>query len=320
MAKYRHVRTTFWSDPKVTEEMTPEDRYFYLYLMTNEHTTQIGVYTITRKQMAFELGYSIESTKALLDRFTKHHELIVYNEETRELCILNWGKYNLIKGGKPVEDCIQKELKTIKDLSLVKLVLDRTTNKSLVKKISIMAGIDDTQNDTYSDTLPLRGQKEKEKEKEKLQQEEKNPVAENLAIDFYIKNFGHISPFRGEEINQWIDDLNQSLVVEAMKITLENNKRNWSYTKGILKDWHQQGFKRIQDVEAAQAEFRRQQQRKKRTGKGYTKRTEAVPEWLHQRDELEPIQQPQQVQSDDLEDNQKRLDEILSKYKNTKGE
>ncbi|MED1089715.1 DnaD domain protein [Bacillus paramycoides] len=318
MAKYRHVRTTFWSDPKVTEEMTPEDRYFYLYLMTNEHTTQIGVYTITRKQMAFELGYSIESAKALLDRFTKHHELIVYNEETRELCILNWGKYNLIKGGKPVEDCIQKELKTIKDLSLVKLVLDRTTNESLVKKISIMVGIDDTHNDTYSDTSPLRGQKEKEKEK--LQQEEKIPVAENLAIDFYMKNFGHISPFMGEEINQWLDDLNQSLVVEAMKITLENNKRNWSYTKGILKDWHQQGFKRIQDVEAAQAEFRRQQQSKKRTGKGYTKRTEAVPEWLHQREELEPIQQPQQVQSDDLEDNQKRLDEILSKYKNTKGE
>ncbi|MGH1026440.1 conserved phage C-terminal domain-containing protein, partial [Bacillus paranthracis] len=137
MAKYRHVQTTFWSDPKVTEEMTPEDRYFYLYLMTNEHTTQIGVYQITRKQMAFELGYSIESAKALLDRFTKHHELIVYNEETREICILNWGKYNLIKGGKPIEDCIQKELKTIKDLSLVKLVLDRTKNDVLVKKISI---------------------------------------------------------------------------------------------------------------------------------------------------------------------------------------
>nr|WP_088327713.1 conserved phage C-terminal domain-containing protein [Bacillus cereus] len=163
MAKYRHVRTTFWSDPKVTEEMTPEDRYFYLYLMTNEHTTQIGVYTITRKQMAFELGYSIESAKALLDRFTKHHELIVYNEETRELCILNWGKYNLIKGGKPVEDCIQKELKTIKDLSLVKLVLDRTKNEALVNRISIIAGFDDT----YYDTSTIRGQKEKEKEKEK---------------------------------------------------------------------------------------------------------------------------------------------------------
>ncbi|PFF41869.1 DnaD domain-containing protein [Bacillus cereus] len=314
MAKYRHVQTTFWSDPKVTEEMTPEDRYFYLYLMTNEHTTQIGVYQITRKQMAFELGYSIESAKALLDRFTKHHELIVYNEETREICILNWGKYNLIKGGKPIEDCIQKELKTIKDLSLVKLVLDRTKNEKLVHKISAFAGFNDTSNDTST----IRGQKEKEKEK--LQQEEIFPTAENLAIDFYMNNFGFISPFMGEEINQWVDDLNQDLVVEAMKITLQNNTRNWSYTKGILKDWHQQGFKTIQDVEAAQATFRRQQQNKKRTGKGFANRTEAVPDWLHQQEEHEPVQQPQQTPSDDFEENKKRLDEILNKYKNTKGE
>ncbi|MDR4173510.1 hypothetical protein [Bacillus nitratireducens] len=163
MAKYRHVQTSFWSDARVSEEMTPEDKYFYLYLMTNEHTNQIGVYQITRKQMAFELGYSIESAKALLDRFMNHHNLVVYNEETREICILNWGKYNLNKGGKPIEDCIKKELKSIKDLSLVKLVLERTENTSLVQKVSVYAGLDDTSHDTST----IRGQKEKEKEKEK---------------------------------------------------------------------------------------------------------------------------------------------------------
>ncbi|XKK29814.1 hypothetical protein HFP64_00010 [Bacillus sp. AC79A.1] len=63
------------------------------------------------------------------------------------------------------------------------------------------------------------------------------------------------------------------------------------------KDWHQQGFKTIQDVEAAQAAFRRQQLSKKRTGKGYVNRTEAVPDWLHQQEEHEPVQQPQQTQT-----------------------
>lgn len=169
MAKYRHVQTSFWSDARVSEEMTPEDKYFYLYLMTNEHTNQIGVYQITRKQMAFELGYSIESAKALLDRFINHHDLVVYNEETRELCILNWGKYNLNKGGKPIEDCIKKELKSIKDLSLVRLVLERTENTSLVQKVSVYVGLDDTSHDTST----IRGQKEKEKEKEKEKKKEK---------------------------------------------------------------------------------------------------------------------------------------------------
>ncbi|MED2764853.1 hypothetical protein P4283_22895 [Bacillus thuringiensis] len=158
MAKYRHVQTSFWSDPRVSEEMTPEDKFFYLYLLTNEHTHQIGVYRITQKQIAFELGYSIESVKSLLERFIKHHKLVIYNEKTREICILNWGKYNLKKGGKPIEDCIKKELEAIEDLSLVQKVLERTENEELARKISIYAG--------FNDTSTIRGQKEKEKEKE----------------------------------------------------------------------------------------------------------------------------------------------------------
>ncbi|MDO6634111.1 hypothetical protein [Bacillus thuringiensis] len=158
MAKYRHIQTSFWSDPRVSEEMTPEDKFFYLYLLTNEHTHQIGVYRITKKQIAFELGYSIESVKSLLERFIKHHKIVVYNEKTREICILNWGKYNLKKGGKPIEDCIKKELEVIEDLSLVQKVLERTENEELARKISVYAGFDDTST--------IRGQKEKENKKE----------------------------------------------------------------------------------------------------------------------------------------------------------
>lgn len=39
--KYRMVRTDFWKNPIVSEEMTPVDKYFYLYLLTNPDTTQI---------------------------------------------------------------------------------------------------------------------------------------------------------------------------------------------------------------------------------------------------------------------------------------
>ena len=65
MAKFRMVHTEFWNDPRVVEEMTPEDKYFFLYLLTNANTTQIGIYQITKKQMAFDTGHSIESINAL---------------------------------------------------------------------------------------------------------------------------------------------------------------------------------------------------------------------------------------------------------------
>ena len=75
MARFRMVRTDLWNNPMVMEEMTPEDKYFYLYLLTNPQTTQIGIYKITKKQIAFDLGYSIESIQSLMDRFMKLHNL-----------------------------------------------------------------------------------------------------------------------------------------------------------------------------------------------------------------------------------------------------
>ena len=122
MAIYRHVHVEFWKDPKVLEELTPEDKLFFIYLLTNPNTTQIGVYKITKKQIAFELGFSIESVNALMDRFINNYGLIKYNNDTREICLKNWGKYNLNKLGKPMLDCVRSELKNVDDKSLLEFI------------------------------------------------------------------------------------------------------------------------------------------------------------------------------------------------------
>ncbi|MFS0777715.1 replication protein [Neobacillus sp. 3P2-tot-E-2] len=109
MEKYRIVPTDFWKNPIVLEEMTTEDKYFYLYLLTNSQTTPIGIYKITKKQMVFDLGYSIEQVDSLIERFINHHKLIRYNPETMELAIKNWGGNNLYKAGNSDMDCIYTE-------------------------------------------------------------------------------------------------------------------------------------------------------------------------------------------------------------------
>ena len=35
MASYRNISMDFWTDSKVVDDFTPEDRYIYLYCMTN---------------------------------------------------------------------------------------------------------------------------------------------------------------------------------------------------------------------------------------------------------------------------------------------
>ncbi|NYE07563.1 hypothetical protein F4694_004374 [Bacillus niacini] len=95
------ITTNFWRNPFVLEEMTPEDKYFYLYLLTNSQSTPTGSYKITKKQIAFDLGYSIEEVNSSIERFTNHHKIIRYNSETRELAFNNWEDNNLSKPEKP---------------------------------------------------------------------------------------------------------------------------------------------------------------------------------------------------------------------------
>ena len=149
---FRIVYTEFWNDPKVMEDMTPEDKYFYLYLLTNPCTNMIGIYKIVKKQMAFDLGYSIETVNSLMDRFINSHKLICYNEETKEICIKNYGKYNLNKGGKPMIDCIKKDLGNVIDKSLIKEIVVNVKNVSIKQLIEeyLINLINVSSNDTYA--------------------------------------------------------------------------------------------------------------------------------------------------------------------------
>ena len=138
MAKFRQIQTSFWSNTYIQEEMTAEDKYFYLYLMTNEFTTQIGIYSITKKQMAFDLGYSMESVTALLQRFETYHKLIKYDVESREIILLKWAENNLNIGGKPVQDLIKKEIKQVKNKEFLTLMYSSCPENSLKNFIGLL--------------------------------------------------------------------------------------------------------------------------------------------------------------------------------------
>lgn len=49
MSVKRVVDTQFWNDDKVVDCFSPEDKLFMLYLMTNPHTTQLGIYPVNEK-------------------------------------------------------------------------------------------------------------------------------------------------------------------------------------------------------------------------------------------------------------------------------
>ena len=116
----RIVDTSFWTDNKV-DDFSPEDKYFMLYLLTNPFTTQLGIYEISMKQVAFQLGYSKDAVMALIERFERYG-IIIFSNKTNEIAIKNFLKHSIVKGGAPVRDCLIKEMKTVKDKELINRV------------------------------------------------------------------------------------------------------------------------------------------------------------------------------------------------------
>lgn len=100
MAIYRTISMSFWTDSKVADDFTPEDRYFYLYLFTNPHTNLCGCYEISIKQAVTETGYSKDTIENLIERFEEYHNVIRYSPTTKEILLLNWHKYNWTKSEK----------------------------------------------------------------------------------------------------------------------------------------------------------------------------------------------------------------------------
>lgn len=173
MALYRNIHLSFWQDTKVTDDFTPEDRYFYLYLLTNPHTNLCGCYEISIKQMANEMGYDAKKVGKLIDRFSFTHNLIRYARSERELLIFHWSKYNWTsseKFRKPLlqeiqnvkTDCFREYLLKLFDGENVKYGMDTVSGKEeygintncidTTDTVTVTDSITDTVSDSESDT------------------------------------------------------------------------------------------------------------------------------------------------------------------------
>jgi len=148
----RIVSTALWTDRKVVEEFTPEDKYFWLYLLTNPDTTQLGIYPFVIKTAAHRLGYTSDTVRVLLSRFENIYGVIRYSSETGEVAIKNYLRYGIAKGGKPVLDLLLKEESQVKDKSLVGYVFENlgkydsaTINKTVLEFIGTVTADDDTE-------------------------------------------------------------------------------------------------------------------------------------------------------------------------------
>ncbi len=140
---------SFWTDPKVDDDFTPEDKYFYLYLLTNPHTNLCGCYEISMRQMVRETGYNEDTVKRLINRMETVHGVIQYDPQTKEIYIPRWGKYNWCNSQKTKDGAV-KSMEFIKSEKFKKALSDTLCIPYVYPTYT---SVTDTDTDTVTDTV-----------------------------------------------------------------------------------------------------------------------------------------------------------------------
>lgn len=196
MAVYRSVHLSFWTDNKVEDDFTPEDKYFYIYLLTNPQTNICGCYEISYSQMTRNTGYNKDTIIRLLERFENVHKIIKFDKNTKEVLILNWYKYNWSKSEKTLTG-VENVAKHIKSEEFKKYVLDvvncvRNDTPIMGYVYPIQASVSDTDiNNIYINN------------KRDIVDTSKNININNNILDELITEF-NISNYLLDGINTWL--------------------------------------------------------------------------------------------------------------------
>jgi len=212
---YRKIHDSFWTDPDI-EELTPEQRYFYLYLLTNPACNQIGLFEFSIRRAVFETGYNRETIEKLLDHFESLGKIKV-SRETKEIVICNFYHHNKSNSPKVITH-VQQLLSNVKDRSLIRSI--------------------------YSiDTV---SQEEKEEEEEKTKEEEKTITIRedkervyngllaiwNQAFDCNLR----LTTSKKRQINARLKTFTLQEVIQAMK---HRSQDQWLQGEGskFFSDW-----------------------------------------------------------------------------------
>ena len=112
MAIYRNIQMSFWTDAKIADTFTPDEKLMYLYFLTNPHSNLCGCYEISSKQIAFEIGYKRDQVEKLI-KSLQEKRVIVYSTDSMELLLVNWHKYNWTSSEK-LRKPLREEVKKVK--------------------------------------------------------------------------------------------------------------------------------------------------------------------------------------------------------------
>lgn len=273
MAKYRQLYTEFWSDSFVLE-LTPEEKYFYLYLISNSKTTQCGIYEISKRTIETDTGYNRETVEKLIQRFCDYKK-ILYCDDTKELMVINWIKYNVPNNLNAIK-CVNKEIGKVKNKAFVKILFNKCQAAKLdIERIfgNLITKDEEEINNPHSGgfkgpykPLPSNEEEVINKKQEVISNKEeevvryKNDAAadteglENI-IKMFEENVHAITPFEFEKILGYAKLVSSEVIIMAIEEAVIYNAKTMKYIDKILSSWINSGVKTSEGVKEYQKKW-----------------------------------------------------------------
>lgn len=163
MADYRYFRPKFWNDPYIKDQCrTVSEKELFVWLFTNEHSSQAGIYPISTKTISEETAIPQKRVQQLFEKFIKDKK-IKYQDKV--LWVINFLKHQPNKSSK-VLIRIAEDLNQLNSHPLVEEFLRKYEYLEIPYRYPI---------DTLSG-------KEKEKEKNTKRKEDKEFLSNKIFI------------------------------------------------------------------------------------------------------------------------------------------
>ena len=117
MGRRTWIDSKIWND---TRRLSHIEQNLYLHLLCNDNGNSAGYYQLNLAHLALDLKVSEER---LLKLLTKPNKFWVYDEETEQVLIPKYTKYNVVKGCSQ-ETKLNRDLMELQPCRLDKLFLD----------------------------------------------------------------------------------------------------------------------------------------------------------------------------------------------------
>lgn len=205
--------------------------------MTNYKSAQCGIYELPKRIIELQTGCSRDTVDKLLLKFQNCNK-IQYCEDTNEIMLMNWVKYNQPNNTNAIK-CINKELKTIKNKQFCidfyseceKYDFDM---ESIFKDIEIQA--------------PSKGAASKEviSNKEEIinnKQEIISNKEEAEVIACFESNMYKPKNSDQRKLHMWCTTIGCDMVIMAIEKAADYNVKNMNYIDKILNNWIKNGIK-----------------------------------------------------------------------------